>query len=130
MLDFGCGTGDFSIPAAKIAGKKGKIYALDCHPRQLQVVEKRAKKAGITNIQTILSENKVNLPDNSLDVVWMCDVLHEIRDKRGVLAEANRILNQGGSLIVYDGLKDKVLEYTDGLFRLELQEGKLLKLVK
>ena len=60
----------------------------------LKVVEKRAKKAGITNIQTILSENKVNLPDNSLDVVWICDVLHEIRDKRGVLAEANRILTR------------------------------------
>ena len=42
FLDFGCGTGDFTIPAAKIVGKKGRVFALDCNVRQVKVVEKKA----------------------------------------------------------------------------------------
>jgi len=29
VLDFGCGSGNYSIPAAKIVGEKGKVYTLD-----------------------------------------------------------------------------------------------------
>jgi ubiquinone/menaquinone biosynthesis C-methylase UbiE len=130
MLDFGCGTGDFTIPAAKIVGKQGKIYALDCNERQLELVEKKAEKAGLKNIKTILSEQKTDLPDGSLDVVWICDVLHEIRNKREVISEASRLLKKDGILLIYDGMRGKVLSYVDGLFRLETHEGKFLKLVK
>jgi ubiquinone/menaquinone biosynthesis C-methylase UbiE len=130
LLDFGCGTGDFSIPAAKIVGSKGKIFALDCNIRQLKVVQKKARKAGLTNIQTILSENQTNLPDGTIDVVWICDVLHEIREKREVLTEIKRLLKKDGTLLIYDGMKEKVLTHVNGLFRLEMMDGKLLKLVK
>jgi ubiquinone/menaquinone biosynthesis C-methylase UbiE len=130
FLDFGCGTGDFSIPAARIVGSNGKVYALDCNPNQLKIVEKKARKAGITNIQTILSEKKSYLPDESIDIVWMCDVLHEIKNKREVLEEVHRLLKNKGTLIVYDGLKDKVSNYASGLFSLEKQDGKLLKFLK
>jgi len=29
VLDFGCGAGNYTIPAAEIVGKKGKVYAVD-----------------------------------------------------------------------------------------------------
>jgi len=29
VLDFGCGSGTYTIPAAKIAGEEEKVYALD-----------------------------------------------------------------------------------------------------
>jgi ubiquinone/menaquinone biosynthesis C-methylase UbiE len=29
VLDFGCGSGIYTIPVAKIAGKEGDVYALD-----------------------------------------------------------------------------------------------------
>ena len=29
VLDWGCGSGYYTIPAAKIVGDKGKVYALD-----------------------------------------------------------------------------------------------------
>ncbi len=29
VLDFGCGSGDYTIPAAKVVGKSGTIYAVD-----------------------------------------------------------------------------------------------------
>ena len=88
FLDYGCGTGDFTIPAAQRVSQKGKVYALDYFPRQLEIVTERSAKAGLNNIETILSNSKTGLPDESVDVIWMCDVLHEIKGKTGGIGGA------------------------------------------
>ncbi len=130
FLDYGCGTGSFTIPAARMVGMKGKVYALDCFPRQLQIVDKNAKKEGLTNIETILSDNEIGLPDESVDVIWMCDVFHELEQKRAVLEELHRVLKIEGTLAIYDGMKDRVLSYVTGLFSLAKRDGKLFKFAK
>jgi ubiquinone/menaquinone biosynthesis C-methylase UbiE len=130
FLDYGCGTGDFAIPAARIVGRQGKVYALDCFSRQLKIVEKKARKEGLSNIEVILSDNGTGLPDECVDVVWMCDAFHEIRQKRAVLEELHRVVKKEGVLAIYDSLKDKILNYTEGLFSIEIKDGKLFKFVK
>ena len=130
FLDYGCGTGDFSIPAARIVGKRGKVYALDCFPRQLKIVGEKSRKARLSNIETILSNNKTGLPDECIDIVWMCDVFHEIEQRRAVLEEMHRLLKGEGVLAIYDGMRDRVLSYTAGLFSLTGKDGKLLKFAK
>ncbi len=130
FLDYGCGTGSFTIPAAKIVGTRGKVYALDCFPRQLEIVEENSRKEGLTNIETILSSSKISLPDECIDVVWMCDVFHEVKERRAVLEELHRVLRGEGILAIYDGMKEKILSYTDGLFTLTKRDGKLHRFVK
>ncbi len=130
FLDYGCGTGDFTIPAAKIVGSTGRVYALDCFPRQLSVVKKRAHKENLSNIELILSDLETGLPDECVDVVWMCDVFHEVRQKRAVLLELHRVLKKDGTLAIHDGMKEKVLDYTNGLFSLNGVHGNLLRFVK
>ena len=130
FLDYGCGTGSFTIPAAKAVGAKGKVYALDYFPRQLEVVKDRTRKEGLTNIETILSDSKTGLPDECVDVIWMCDVLHEIKERRVVLEELRRVLRRDGVLAIHDGMKGNVLNYTVGLFSLTEEDGKLLKFTK
>ncbi len=130
FLDFGCGTGDFTIPAAKKVSDKGKVYALDYFPRQLKIVAERSVKVGLTNIETILSDNKTGLPDESVDVIWMCDVLHEIKEKQAVLEELYRVLKREGLLAIYDGMGDKTLDYTDTLFSLIDRDDKFFRFLK
>ncbi len=130
FLDYGCGTGFFTIPAARIVGMRGKVYALDCFPHPLKIVKEKARKEGLTNIETILSDNKTGLPDESIDTVWMCDVFHEVKQRRAVLEELHRVLRREGVLAIYDGMRDKVLSYTTGLFSLIGRDGKLLRLAK
>ncbi len=130
FLDYGCGTGCFVIPAARIVGRRGKVYALDCFPRQLEIVEERSKKEGLANIETILSNNKTGLPDESIDTVWMCDAFHEVEQRRAVLEELHRVLKREGVLAIYDGMRDRVLCYTTGLFSLTGRDGKLLRFAK
>ncbi len=130
VLDYGCGTGDFTIPAARIVDVEGKVYALDYFRRQLGIVEGRLKKEGLTNVKTIHSSGKTGLPAESIDVVWMCDVLHEIKERRAVVEELHRVLRRGGTLAIHDGMREAVLSYTDGLFSLMEKDDKFLRLVK
>ena len=130
FLDYGCGTGYFTIPAARIVGMKGKVYALDYFPRQLEIVEEESRKEGLTNIETILSDNGTGLPDECVDVIWMCDVLHEVKQRQAVIEELYRVLRREGVLVIYDSMGGRVLSYTDGLFSLTGEDGKLLKFAK
>jgi len=130
FLDYGCGTGFFTYVAARTVGEGGRVYALDRFPRQLEIVAKRLAKKGLTNIETILSDGKTGLPDECIDVAWMCDVLHEVQQRRAVLEELHRVLKKDGVLAVYDGMKDKVLSHTEGLFALNRKEDKLLTFIK
>lgn len=130
FLDYGCGPGVFTIPAARIVGNEGKVYALDYIPRHLKITGRKAKGAGLSNVKTILSDRKTGLPDESIDIIWMCDVLHEIKQKRVLLEELHRVLRKDGTLSIYDGMRDRVLGYTTSLFSLIDGDGKLLKFAK
>ena len=130
FLDYGCGTGSFTIPAARMVGKKGKVYAVDCFSRQLEIVEENSRKRRLQNIETLLADKRIGLPDQCVDVVWVCDVLHEVRGKRVVLEELHRVLRKDGVLAIYDGMKEAALSYTAGLFSLIGKDGKLLRFAK
>ena len=43
VLDFGCGSGAYAIPAAKLVGKKGRIYALDKSAGALETLKENAE---------------------------------------------------------------------------------------
>ena len=75
VLDYSCGIGSFRIPAANMAGDDGVEYALDIHPLAIRAVEKEIKKKRFSNIKTILSDRDTGLPDESVDVVLLYNVL-------------------------------------------------------
>jgi precorrin-6B methylase 2 len=49
ILDFGCGEGHYTIPAAKVVGEKGKIYAIDRDEDVLDELVQLIKKNNIKN---------------------------------------------------------------------------------
>ncbi len=98
VLDYGCGIGSFSIPAAKMVSEDGIVYALDIHPLAIKAVEKEIKKKGISNIKTILYSRGTGLPDESVDVVLLYDVFQMLSDKEKLLEELHRVLKSGGVL--------------------------------
>ena len=134
MLDYGCGIGSFAIPAAKIVGNYGVIYALDIHPLAIRTVQQRVKKKEISNIKTILSSRDTGLPDECVDTVLLYDVLQMISDKEELLKELHRVLKSGGTLFA----TAEHLEVTDflnvitkkKLFTLSSQKGKLYQFRK
>ncbi|WKA49384.1 class I SAM-dependent methyltransferase [Planococcus liqunii] len=98
VLDFGAGTGYFSIPAAKRV--KGPVYALDLDDSMLEMIQKKAQQENITNIVPIQGHtNKIPLVDASIDVVIASLVLHEIHPLAPTLTQLKNVLKEGGHLI-------------------------------
>jgi len=102
ILDYGCGPGCYTTPLAKLVGKSGKIYALDIHPLAIQKVRNVALKKKLTNLETIHSDCKTGLPDNSIDVVLLYDTYHTLNKPNEVLEELHRVLKPSGILSFSD----------------------------
>ncbi len=47
VLDAGCGMGFNAIAMARMVGPEGRVIAVDVEPRMLNVLRKRARKAGV-----------------------------------------------------------------------------------
>jgi ubiquinone/menaquinone biosynthesis C-methylase UbiE len=108
VLDYGCGPGSYTLAAAEIVGDTGKIYAADIHPLAIDEVKERAKKKGLKNIQTILTDCETNLDDNSIDLVLLLDIYHDLSDPEIILRELHRVLKKEGWLTFDDHhLKEK-----------------------
>jgi ubiquinone/menaquinone biosynthesis C-methylase UbiE len=102
VLEYGCGSGSYISAVAELVGKSGIMYALDIHPLAVEMVKKIAAKKGLSNVETILSDRKTGLPDDSIDVILMYDVFHDLRDPNGVLVELHRVLKPDGILSFSD----------------------------
>jgi len=113
VLDYACGPGYHTIPAARLVGPAGRVYALDIQPAAARMVTKRAKTAGVDNVSVIVSDRDTGIPTGSVDLVLLYDAIAAIADKRGVLAELDRVLKPGGVLVL-QGYTPKQLEYGTG----------------
>jgi ubiquinone/menaquinone biosynthesis C-methylase UbiE len=122
VLDYGCGPGGYVIPASELIGEKGRLYALDVMPIAVEMVKHLVEKKKLHNVETILSDCDTGLPDNSLDVVLLYDVFHDLENQDSVLKELHRVLKPEGILSLSDHhLKEKeiVSKITSrGLFQL------------
>lgn len=98
ILDFGCGLGLNTIPAAQKVKKQGKVFALDISPQAIEVVKDKAGKNELKNIETILSDCNIKLEDKSIDIVYLHNTLPLVRDKENVLSEIHRVLKIRGRL--------------------------------
>ena len=135
ILDYGCAVGSYTFSAANLVGKEGKVYALDKQPSAIKGVEEKAKMAGFSNIDTILSDEGTGLPGESVDIILLYGVLPEIESKEPLLKELYRVLKPNGYLstrFCFRMKRDRILEIMEatGLFLLREQKGHLLNFEK
>jgi len=108
VLDFGSGSGNYTIPAARIVGEEGRVYALDKDRRDLDKLMQKAESEGLKNIERMETSGKlkIDLEDESVDVVLLYDILHyyyfpKAGHRRKLLREVYRILKPSALLSVY-----------------------------
>lgn len=106
MADIGCGIGYFTIPASKIVGASGKVFALDILTEMIEEVEIKVKGNNISNIETILTqENDFRLEDGKITIAFISTVLHEIENTENFLSEIKRSLSSDGRIAIVEWKK-------------------------
>ena len=105
LLDFGARVGHYSIPAALVVGRKGKVYALDKNESALDELKEKSEKLSLENIEIVKTDGSLqtDFPDNYFDAVLLYDILHFLsKNQRKILfTEIFRILKKNGLLSVY-----------------------------
>ena len=105
VLDFGCRVGHYTIPAAKVIGNDGVVYAMEKEQQALDELQQKATRLNLKNIRAINTSGRIqiDLGNDSIDVVLFYDVLHyhEKGERKKLYAEAHRVLKQDGLFSVY-----------------------------
>ena len=98
VVDFGCGYGTFTIPAARLV--RGVVYALDIEPEMVAATRTKAEAAGLKNLVALQKDfvaEGAALPEASVNYVMLFNILHA-EEKFVLLREAWRLLAAGGKL--------------------------------
>jgi ubiquinone/menaquinone biosynthesis C-methylase UbiE len=110
--DFGCGNlGYFSLISAKRVGQSGTVYAVDILKSALESVANIARQNGLNNVKTVWSNLEMlgaaRIPAGTLDVVFLHNVLFQSKKKDLIIKEGQRLLKDGGKIMIIDWLKAK-----------------------
>ncbi len=107
VADLGCGPGFFAIPLAQTVGPAGRVYAVDSDIHPIRVVERKARKCALDNIETHhTSAGNLNfIPDASVNFVLADGLLCTMATNQHTLAvnEIIRILKDGGTAYLVTG---------------------------
>jgi ubiquinone/menaquinone biosynthesis C-methylase UbiE len=105
VLDFGCGVGHYTVPAASVVESKGIVYAIDKEQQAINELRQKAAANNLKNVKIIETSGKTMLDfeSESIDVVLFYDVLHYFgkHNREELYQETYRVLKQDGLLSVY-----------------------------
>ena len=102
-IDIGCGMGFFSIGMAKIVGETGSVISVDLQPEMIEVVRKRAKKAGIYHRLRLhrCDKDDIGIKDR-VDFALTFWMVHEVPEPQHFLKQVHSILKPGGKLLLVE----------------------------
>lgn len=109
VADFGCGSGYFTLEIAKKITAQTKVYAIDVLKEPLLNLKSKSELLGVFNIKYVISDlEKIGgslLENESVSVVFIANILFQIKNQEILIQEATRILKTGGHIVI--------LEYED-----------------
>lgn len=110
--DLGCGTGAFSIHAAKYLKK---IYAVDVSDEMLNIAKSKAQEFKIANIEFCKSGFLQFRLEEKIDLVLSKWAFHHLPDfwKQAALLNINKSLKKGGLFVLTDWVFTFEADYED-----------------
>ena len=97
--DIGCGTGEL---LKELAGKAGRVIGIDNSSNMLAEASRRLSDLGPAVELRLGSVEHLPMRDREADAVVLNMVLHHVTSPAGAIAEADRVLRDGGVLVVAD----------------------------
>ncbi|RZD14625.1 MAG: class I SAM-dependent methyltransferase [Candidatus Acidulodesulfobacterium ferriphilum] len=112
IADVGCGSGFFSLSIMKrFQDKNILLFALDVSDEMLGIFNNNLRnEVGGKNFSKVKSfkceESFLPLADNSVNILLLANVFHEIEDKSNYLQEIKRVLKNEGTFFLVDWKKE------------------------
>jgi len=107
VADIGAGSGYMTVKLAKKVGPDGKVFANDIQPGMLELLTRRLQKSKITNVSAVLgTQDDPRLPLDTIDLVLMVDVYHELSQPQLMLRHIKASLKPTGRLVLLEYRKE------------------------
>ncbi len=105
IVDIGAGTGFFSQEFHKFTNN-GKVYAFDISDIMVTWMENNVAANNSAIIPNIIRHDTLPLKSESVDLVYMINLHHELENHENLLCESHRVLKKGRKLFIVDWKKD------------------------
>lgn len=132
ILEIGCGTGFYTIPASKMIGNTGHITSIDVLSKSVDLVSEKIKKLSVSNA-SVFQRNALDtkFDDHSFDEILVFGVIPApMLPLDQLSAELHRVLKSGGILAVWpQSWVKKGLEET-GFFQFQNTSNGVMKFIK
>ena len=106
VVDLGSGAGHYTSALSRALGPQGRVYAVDLHKDMLVKLKNEMQMAGRENIEVIHGDieklNGTHLRDEIMDGAVFSNILFQLDDVAGALAEVKRVLRTGGRVAVVE----------------------------
>jgi predicted methyltransferase len=103
VADIGAGTGLFTPLMSAAVGSRGRVYAVDIVPAFVERIRAQAAAQNLRNVEAVLcTERSVELPENSIDLAFICDVYHHFEYPRSSLESIHRALRRNGEIFLVE----------------------------
>ena len=107
VADVGAGSGYMTEKLSKKVGPTGRVYATDIQQGMIDLMNKRIAKRKLANVVPVLgTQDDPRLPLETLDLVLMVDVYHELSQPQLMLRHIKAALKPGGRLALVEYRKE------------------------
>jgi ubiquinone/menaquinone biosynthesis C-methylase UbiE len=103
ILEIGCGTGYFTLPAAKMIGDQGHLVAIDILSESVEFVSNKVQAAELKNVRVLKADAlNIGMDAESFDMVLLFGVIPApMLPMSQLMAELQRVLKVEGKLAVW-----------------------------
>ena len=98
FLDVAAGSGALSIPAARLGAE---VLAIDQSPVMLELLKARARQERLTIETRVMDGHRLELPDNSFDIVGSQFGVMLFPDMPKAITEMARVTRPGGAALLH-----------------------------
>jgi len=103
VLDMGCGPGFFTMEAARLAGKSGKVIGADLQQGMLDKLKAKIQNTPYSDIIKLhkCRKDAIGLSEK-VDLILVIFMLHEVPDQSSFIKEIKTLLNSGGKVLIIE----------------------------
>jgi ubiquinone/menaquinone biosynthesis C-methylase UbiE len=107
VADLGAGSGYFTFRIAPKVGKTGKVLAVEIQDEMIETLRRRMAAQKVANVEVVKgAESDPHLPANSVDLVLMVDVYHELAYPFEVMTAIRKALKPQGRVVFVEYRKE------------------------